>query len=85
MPEPNEPPIPANLIDRIVNVAENMADEMTRADGREIRLEEDQDLQLPFLLPEDGYSCDTIRGVPTGLGEVIDQLSRSGRQVRKPM
>ena len=61
-PEPNEPPIPHNLIDRVVSVAENMADDLIRSDGRAVQLEEDQDLQLPFLLPEDGYSCDTIKG-----------------------
>ncbi|KAJ8314800.1 hypothetical protein KUTeg_006950 [Tegillarca granosa] len=57
IPESNEPPIPQNLIESIVGVAENMADELTKTDGREVRLEEDPDLQLPFLLPEDGYSC----------------------------
>ena len=39
-------------------VAENTVDELTRAEGREVRLEEDFVLQLPFLLPEDNYSCD---------------------------
>jgi hypothetical protein len=61
-----EPPIPHNLIDRVVSVAENMADELIRTDGRQVQLEEDQDLQLPFLLPEDGYSCDTIKGKGSG-------------------
>ncbi|KAH3729846.1 hypothetical protein DPMN_055824 [Dreissena polymorpha] len=76
--EPNEPPIPHNLIDRVVSVAENMADDLIRSDGRTVQLEEDQDLQLPFLLPEDGYSCDSIKGVPNGLGEFIEPLTRQG-------
>lgn len=63
IPEQMEPPIPHNLIDRVVSVAQNMADELIRSDGRVVQLQEDQDLQLPFLLPEDGYSCDTIKGV----------------------
>ncbi|XP_053396807.1 afadin-like isoform X3 [Mercenaria mercenaria] len=77
-PEPMEPPIPHNLIDRVVSVAQNMADELIRTDGRQVQLEEDQDLQLPFLLPEDGYSCDTIKGVPNGLADFIEPLTRSG-------
>ncbi|KAL4233546.1 Mllt4p [Mactra antiquata] len=78
IPEPTEPPIPHNLIDRVVSVAENMADDLIRTDGRQVQLEEDQDLQLPFLLPEDGYSCDTIKGVPNGLADFIEPLTRAG-------
>ena len=42
-----------------------------------MRLEEDPDLHLPFLLPEDGYSCDTIRGIPNGLPEFVSQLGNT--------
>ena len=68
-------------------MAENTADELARSDGREVRLEEEQDLQLPFLLPEDGYSCDIIRGVPNGLAEFLDPLSKTGicRMTVQPM
>lgn len=62
----------------VVKVAENTADELTRSDGRDVQLEEEPDLQLPFLLPEDGYSCDIIRGVPNGLAEFLEPLSQSG-------
>ncbi|KAK0064396.1 afadin [Biomphalaria pfeifferi] len=78
IPEPNEPPVSASFIDRVVSIAENMADELTRTDGREVRLEEDNDLHLPFLLPEDGYSCDTIRGIPNGLPDFVRQLESQG-------
>ncbi|KAK3576959.1 hypothetical protein CHS0354_005964 [Potamilus streckersoni] len=78
IPELGEPPIPMNLVDRIVSVAQNMADDLIRAEGREVQLQEDPDLQLPFLLPEDGYSCDTIRGIPNGLGEFIEPAARAG-------
>ena len=40
----------------------------------QVRLEEDFVLQLPFLLPEDNYSCDIIRGVPAGLFEFLAPL-----------
>ncbi|KAK3098166.1 hypothetical protein FSP39_016827 [Pinctada imbricata] len=76
--EPDEPPIPQSLIEGVVKIAENMADAQIKNDGREICLEEDADLQLPFLLPEDGYSCDTIKGIPKGLDEFIEPLARAG-------
>ncbi|XP_070568071.1 afadin-like isoform X2 [Ptychodera flava] len=66
--------IPPQLIDSVVAVAQNTADELTRSDGREVKLQEDPDLQLPFLLPEDGYSCDIIRGVPNGLQDFLAPL-----------
>jgi len=56
-----------------------MADDLTKNEGREVQLEEDPDLQLPFLLPEDGYSCDTARGIPNGLAEFIEPLARAGK------
>ncbi|XP_066103800.1 afadin isoform X4 [Saccopteryx bilineata] len=75
---PDEPFIPADLIDSVVAVAENTADELARSDGREVQLEEDPDLQLPFLLPEDGYSCDVVRNIPNGLQEFLDPLCQRG-------
>ena len=54
------------MIDSIVRVAVNTVDEFTKGDGRQVSLEEDFLLQLPFLLPENNYSCDIVRGVPGG-------------------
>ena len=54
-PSPDEKPISREMIDTIVRVAENTVDEVTNAEGREVTLEEDYVLMLPFLLPEDGY------------------------------
>lgn len=59
-------------------MAESTADGLAREDGREVRLEEETDLQLPFLLPEDGYSCDIVRGVPSGLAEFLNPLQHAG-------
>nr|XP_060473089.1 afadin isoform X3 [Panthera onca] len=75
---PDEPFIPTDLIESVVAVAENTADELARSDGREVQLQEDPDLQLPFLLPEDGYSCDVVRNVPNGLQEFLDPLCQRG-------
>uniref|UniRef100_A0A8D0GE25 Afadin n=1 Tax=Sphenodon punctatus TaxID=8508 RepID=A0A8D0GE25_SPHPU len=67
-----------SLIENVVAVAENTADELARSDGREVQLEEDPDLHLPFLLPEDGYSCDVVRNIPNGLQEFLDPLCQRG-------
>ncbi|XP_044145573.1 afadin isoform X3 [Bufo gargarizans] len=75
---PDEPFIPTELIEHVRSVAENTADELARSDGREVQLEEDPDLQLPFLLPEDGYSCDVVRNIPNGLQEFLEPLCQRG-------
>ncbi|KAI4786592.1 hypothetical protein KUCAC02_037019, partial [Chaenocephalus aceratus] len=79
---PDEPYIPPELIDHVVAVAENTADELARSDGREVQLEEDPDLQLPFLLPEDGYSCDVVRNLPNGLQDFLEPLLQRGTRPR---
>ena len=83
-PAPDEKPISREMIDTIVRVAENTVDEVTSSEGREVRLEEDFVLQLPFLLPEDGYSCDIVRGVPGGLADFLAPLQRVGLCVMTP-
>ena len=59
----DERPISADLIERAVAIAQSTVDVVASRDGRQIKLFEDTDLQLPFLLPEDGYSCDYVRGL----------------------
>jgi len=83
-PAEHEAPINKELIDTIVRVAQNTVDELTRGEGRQVRLEEDFVLQLPFLLPEDNYSCDIVRGVPGGLIEFLSPLQKSGLCVMTP-
>nr|XP_024215475.1 afadin isoform X1 [Halyomorpha halys] len=77
-PTPDEPRIPHDIVENVVRVAENLADELARSDGREVRLEEDAELALPFLLPDDGYSCEVVRGVPPGLVEFLAPLQAAG-------
>lgn len=77
-PAADEPSIPQELIDNIALISENTSDELARQDGRSIQLQEDLELQLPFLLPEDGYSCDIVRGIPNGLSEFIAPLQHAG-------
>lgn len=53
----------AALIEQTARAAEGVADELTRADGREVRLHEDTTLPVQLLLPDDGFSCDVVRAV----------------------
>jgi len=58
-------------------LAETTTD-VLRREGGEIRLEEELELHLPFLLPEDGYSCDSLRGIPKGFQEFLEPICRKG-------
>lgn len=73
-PMPDEMPFGAEQIESVIKMARSTTDELILKDGREIRLEEEMDLQLPFLLPEDGYSCDIVRGIPAGLQDFVQTL-----------
>ncbi|KAM9354816.1 afadin [Pholidichthys leucotaenia] len=75
---PNEPQIPPDLIDAVVTAAKVSADDLIRSEGRDIQLEEGLDLHLPFLLPEGGYSCDTVRGIPQGFREFLEPICHRG-------
>ncbi|KAK2715850.1 afadin-like isoform X2 [Artemia franciscana] len=77
-PAPNEPRIPTDIIETVAKVAESTVDEVARADGRAIRLDEDPHLPVQFLLPDDGYSCDVVRGVPSGLVDCLGPLQQGG-------
>ncbi|VVC26416.1 Hypothetical protein CINCED_3A012275 [Cinara cedri] len=77
-PALDEPRLPHELIDNVVRVAENLADELARSDGREIRLEEEDELMITFVQPEEGFSYEVARGVPPGLIEFIQPLQQAG-------
>lgn len=65
-------------------MAESTVDEAIRADGRHIRVEEEPLIGLAFILPEDGYSCDIVRGIPTGLVDFLTPLSPLCRLTPNP-
>lgn len=69
--------IPRQLKDLAIRMAEE-ADAMIRSDGREVRLEEPSELALALILPDDGYSCDVVRGIPVGLVDFLTPLQNMG-------
>lgn len=67
-----------DLMDAVVTAAEASADNLIRSEGRQLWLEESLDLLLPFLLPEGGYSCDTVKGIPQGFIEFLEPICQKG-------
>ncbi len=59
-------------------LAAQNVDQVMISNGQDITLQEDPNLELPFLIPEQGYSCDTMRGLPVGLEEYLDHAMNLG-------
>ena len=78
-PDRDELPLSAELINHAVVTAQNTADAIARKEGTPVKLFEDADLQLPFLLPADGYSCDFVKGITNEMLSFIEILQRTGK------
>ncbi|XP_063621127.1 afadin isoform X2 [Cydia splendana] len=72
------PLAPPDVADAAALHARALADELCRADGREITLEESSWLGVGLLIPGDGFSAEVVRGVPPGLAEFVAPLQRGG-------
>lgn len=72
-----------DLIDAVVAATEASTDDLIRREGRDIQLEESLDLHLPFLLPEGGYTCDNVRGIPWGFREFLEPICQKGTRLKK--
>ncbi|XP_014324307.2 afadin-like [Xiphophorus maculatus] len=75
---PSEPQIPPDLTDAVAKAAKASADSLIHSDGGALRATESLDLLLPFLLPQGGYSCETLRGVPQGFREFLEPICQKG-------
>jgi len=53
-------------------------DENLHREGFVIQLAEKLDLNTPFVLPEDGYTCENLRGIPQPLIDFIEPMNRLG-------
>lgn len=67
-----------DLTDAVAKAAKASADNLIHSEGGELRLTESLDLLLPFLLPQGGYSCETLRGVPQGFREFLEPICQKG-------
>lgn len=75
---PGEPPVSQQFITNLVRIAQNTADVHIRDEGRKLQINEETELHLPFLLPDDGYTCQLLRAVPNGLEDLILPLINEG-------
>uniref|UniRef100_A0A8B9H7G8 Afadin, adherens junction formation factor a n=1 Tax=Astyanax mexicanus TaxID=7994 RepID=A0A8B9H7G8_ASTMX len=75
---PKQPHIPHDLIESVVAMAESEEKDVLEKEGTEIKIEEDLQLHLPFLLPEEGYSCEILQGVPQGFREFLEPICQKG-------
>lgn len=66
------------MLEQAAKAAESVADELARAEGRDVTLYEDPAPPLQLLLPDDGFSCDVVQGVPPGLADFLHPLQGSG-------
>lgn len=62
-----------------MHIAYEDVDQKLLAEGHEVNVQEDSYLELPFLIPEHGYSCDSMRGVPVGLEEYLETAVNNGQ------
>lgn len=46
--------------------------------SEKVTLEESTELPLALLIPEDGFSCDVVRGIPPGLVDFVSPLQGAG-------
>ena len=54
-------------------------DEVIRGEGLEVRTEEDVHPELMYHTPGDGYSSETITGIPDGLQEYLQPMISAGQ------
>ena len=73
-----EPPLSAQLCNNLIAIAQNTADDVLKQDGRMVQVEEEIDLQLPFMLPEDGHSSEMIKGLCKGFLDFLEILQNTG-------
>ncbi|VDK42650.1 unnamed protein product [Anisakis simplex] len=74
----NEDAISNDLIESLVQLAETQADRIAIEDGIGVNLEENPNLQTPFLLPEDGYCSGVLYSVPPSVTSFIGTLQQKG-------
>ncbi|XP_072037063.1 LOW QUALITY PROTEIN: uncharacterized protein [Amphiura filiformis] len=85
-PDKTDRPVPPAWIEKAVNQAAATNDP-SFGPTHSLPLEEELELRLAFVIPEDGYSCDNTKGLPNGFQEFLDPLARAGmvRLTPQPM
>ena len=64
--------------EEVIRLAKVLTDEPLLSAGMELNLEEDPNLELKFYIPQQGYSSDSIWGIPPGLQDYLDPFISAG-------
>ncbi|KRX83473.1 Afadin [Trichinella sp. T6] len=78
IPEADEPPLDRETVTALIQFAEREVDRCQSYEHVPLQLEEEIDLLLPFLIPDDGYSPEMVRGIPAGLQDFANSLAQRG-------
>ena len=70
--------VSAGFSEEMVRLAKLHTDEPLLSTGMELNLEEDPNLELKFHIPQQGYSSDTVWGIPPGLQDYLDPFISAG-------
>jgi hypothetical protein len=62
----------------LISIAYEHVDKKLHRDGLVLQLAEGGDLNVSFLLPDDGYTCETLHHIPQELFEFIEPISQLG-------
>lgn len=66
------------LLFSILSVAYKNVDENLYREDSPVQLAEEPNSNLPFELPDDGYTCENLRGIPDKLFDFIEPMNRAG-------
>lgn len=75
-----EQPLTREQVDRAVRVAASTVDYDIMGEGGAPQLAEplDQHFQVSQVFPREGFSCDSVVGVPPGMVDFVEGFTRSG-------
>ncbi|UJR10573.1 hypothetical protein I4U23_014773 [Adineta vaga] len=73
----NESPIANDFSETLITAAHKYVDENLHRKGLIVQLAEEIDVDVPIILPEDGYTFETLHGIPQQLFQFIESINRS--------
>jgi hypothetical protein len=69
--------VPFAFQSSLLSIAARHVDEHRQRHGLPVELLESTNFRLPLTLPNDGYTCETLQGIPQQLLEFIEPINRS--------
>ncbi|CAF1359330.1 unnamed protein product, partial [Adineta ricciae] len=73
----NELPISNDFGQALIAAAQKYADESIHRQGLVVQLAEETDVDVPVILPEDGYTFESLNGIPQQLFQFVESINQS--------